>query len=204
MYGIDVWSYVIKAIAIVIVITLHGFLTAFFSKIQGDDIPEREGMLSINPAKHFEPIGFLFMLFFGYGWGQPVRTGRTGYKNPKAGSIITAVCPIVIDVVLGIALLFGGKAVALPLSGFAYTNEVIVFLSVLGIMFIKFGLFNIVPVYPLNGHKLLLAVLSPNGCIKYNQMEKILQLILCFLIFFGLFDQIFSVIINAVISIAAI
>ncbi|MCD8157652.1 MAG: site-2 protease family protein [Clostridiales bacterium] len=172
-----------------IVITIHGFLTALTSSLLGDDIPKRNGMLTLNPVKHFEPIGFiLFVIFNSCGWGQPVRTSNYNYKNRKAGAVITALAPVVIGFVYGFAVL-KAYPLAYKITGNPYVSS---FCYTLGYRAMGFAVFNLIPVYPLNGHKLLTAVLSPNNVLKYNQMEKILQYILVFAVLFGLVGDVIN------------
>lgn len=197
MYFGVIETYVMQAVCGIIVITLHGFLTAFVSWRLGDDTPKREGMVTLNPLKHFEPLGFIVYVFFGYGWGQPVRTSAFGYKDRKKGCVLTALLPIAAEVVLGFCLIFAFRIndSFLHLTALGKPAQTAVyFIYDLGIAFAGFGLYNLIPVYPLNGHKLLLGVLPPNKVMKYNEMEKILQLVLVFLIFMGVVSKVIGLV----------
>ncbi len=174
-------NYVILIICGFIVITLHGFLTALTSSLLGDNTPKMNGMVTLNPKKHFEPIGFILFVIFGYGWGQPVRTSSYGYKNKKSGAVLTALLPVAAGLVYGFVII-RLQPLVYSITGNAYASA---FFYTLGYRAMAFALYNLIPVYPLNGHKLLLALLSPNNVLKYNQMEKILQYILVFLILMG-------------------
>ncbi|MCD8090654.1 MAG: site-2 protease family protein [Clostridiales bacterium] len=185
-------NYVIRIVCGFIIITVHGFLTALTSYLLGDNTPKINGMVSLNPKKHFEPIGFILFVIFGFGWGQPVRTSTYGYKNKKTGAVVTALVPIAAGFVYGLAVL-KLQPVAYSLTGNSYIS---LFLYTLGYRAMAFALYNIIPVYPLNGHKMLTALLSPNNVLKYNQMEKILQYVLVFLILMGLVGNVVGFILS--------
>ena len=69
--------------AIMVATTIHEFTRAAVSTALGDKIPKEEGRLTLNPIKHFEPIGLIIMLACGFGWGKPVNTSSLYYKNRK-------------------------------------------------------------------------------------------------------------------------
>ncbi len=193
---ISLFGYLQAAVIGLIVITVHGFLTAFFSHIQGDSTPKDSGMLTLNPVRHFEPIGYILYVVFGFGWGQPIRTSSFAYKNRKLGGIITAVAPVVCGVAYGVVLMLASYGLS---SGFhGSLGSAAAFLNALGFKAVLFAIYNLIPVYPLNGHKLLLAVLSPNSAMQYNRMEKILQLVLVLCIFMGVISRIFGMLLTLV------
>ena len=81
--------------AIMIATTIHEFTRAAVSSSLGDKLPREQGRLTINPLKHFEPIGMILMLACGFGWGLPVNTSALYYKDRKKGVLITAVAPTI-------------------------------------------------------------------------------------------------------------
>ena len=98
----DIFYLLLKAVAIIIATTVHEFTRALTSTLLGDKKPEKDKRLTINPIKHFEPIGFFVAFATGCGWGKPVDTSALYYKNRKAGILITAIVPSVINIVLAI------------------------------------------------------------------------------------------------------
>ncbi|MCC8014125.1 MAG: site-2 protease family protein, partial [Eubacterium sp.] len=159
MYFGSLYTYILRAVCGIIVITVHGFLTALVSSRLGDDVPKRQGMVTLNPKNHFEPLGFIIYVLFGYGWGQPVRTSSFGYKNKKSGCVLTALLPILADIALGYLLYILLSALLNFGSGYLNLGS---FLKNLGYSFVCYGIYNIIPVYPLNGQKLLLGLLPAN------------------------------------------
>lgn len=162
--------YGLNALVIIIVFTLTNFITSLISYLLGDKAVKEKGFLTLNPVTHFEPIGFILMFLCGYGWAKPVQTNSLYYKDRKTGAIITYLIPIIFNVLTGMIIyrMFNGS-----------------FMQVLGLTFIKYGLFNIIPVYPLCGYRILQAFLGPNGVMKLSGSEKLWQVVLLFAIFFG-------------------
>ncbi len=187
---IYILSYILNTVCIVIVVTVHGFLTALTSDLLGDNTSKN--MVSLNPKKHVEPLGFLFMLFFRFGWGQPVKTTSYYYKNKKTGLLLTGVIPIAAGIILGVALM--GLSVALSQITAEWIGYAAYFIQLLGTTALRFAIFNIIPIYPLSGSKIITALLSPNGIVKYNQMEKIFQIVLMLVIIMGVLNTPFFMI----------
>ncbi len=137
----------------------HGLVALWF----GDKTAKLVGRLSLNPAKHFDWIGLLMMLFCGFGWARPVPVNTSNFKKPKAGMICVSLAGVVTNLVL--AFLFAGLTLLMAYVKFYslpfYTNYYYLwhFLLVLGeittTINISFALFNILPLYPLDGYRLM-------------------------------------------------
>jgi len=196
--------YLISVPAVFIVITIHEFTKAAVSSILGDVAPKSDGRLTLNPIKHFEPVGFIFLLFMGFGWGKPVRTSSVYYKNRTTGTVLTYTMPIVADFVFSFIFALCSGAVGVMAYSFNIGMEYIDLIkNFLGAL-IQFGLslafFNIIPVAPLCGNKIMTALMSPNQALKVTHYEKIFQIILVMLLFFGLVGEILSPLIVGVID----
>jgi len=180
MKKIIILSWIIKILSIFVVITIHEFSKAFTSFKLGDITPKNDGRITLNPIKHFEPVGFLLMLFWGYGWGKPVKTNSFYYSgNRKRATLLTNTMPIFADILL--AFIF---SIAIKLSNIVGINLVIVqFFNCIVLYSINIAVFNLIPVYPLCGNKILSVFLSPDKVIKMGQNEKIFQMLLMLLLF---------------------
>ena len=92
---------------ILVATTVHEFVRALASTVLGDNYPKSQGQVTLNPVKHFEPIGFLMMLYSGgFGWGKPVETSALYYKNRKRDTLLVAILPTVVNLILGLVFLF--------------------------------------------------------------------------------------------------
>lgn len=171
-------TYVIMTVMIVAATTVFEYTKAAVSYALGDRLVKEKGELTLNPIKHFEPIGFLLFLLMGYGWGKPVQTSALYYKNRKNGTILTYGVPIAVNIILG--------ELFYVLSGFVNINNIVDSVFYIGAhCFIKLAVFNIIPIYPLSGSYILKSFLDINDAVKYAQYEKIIQLIVIFALFFG-------------------
>jgi len=166
----------------VLAVMLHSYAKARCSARFGDPKPKAEGRLTLNPLKHIEPIGFALLCAFGMGWGKPVNTLPSyydPYKRRKA-IIVTHVLPVVVNLLAG--LLLGLCAAGLKFAlvtgaaGWAYY----VYLAVLGaaVVNISFALVQCVPVYPMEGERVLCQFLKPNTVVKMTQYQFIWQILL--------------------------
>jgi len=204
----QLFIWIARGIAVLLVVAVHEYIKARVSTSLGDPKPKMQGRLTINPLKHFEPIGFIIMLVFFYGWGKPVETTATYYKDRKWGTVLTYTAPII-----G-CLVFGGTAAALYMLAAPLFLELVMSSGVLAgpnagtilpIMLLPlttlswislysftFALFNLIPVHPLDGSKILSAFLNPNQVIKMNSLEKIFLMILVFLIVGGIVGRILT------------
>lgn len=180
-------AYLIKALAILIVITVMGFSKAYTSYKLGDIAIKNMGKVSLNPKKHFEILGFIIFIFFGYGWTAPLDTSSLYYKNRKKGNILVNTIPFLVAIIFAFLSYFIAKI--LTLFNLGIVLNISVFFSILGAYFINFLVFNIFPIYPLFGQKLFQAILPSNKAIKLSQYEKMLQIVVVFLLISGILQK---------------
>ncbi len=181
--------------AVIFATTLHEFSRAAVSTALGDKKPKNEGRLTLNPIKHFEPVGFILMWATGFGWGKPVETSPMFYKNRKRDTLITAIAPTVINL---IAALVSSVIYSLaPLNEMGIVGILLSYLLVSIKQFnIYIAVYNIVPVSPMDCVKVLSCVLPANSYFKYIQYEKIIQMVFLLLLFMGYTNFIINPIIS--------
>lgn len=182
--------------AIVVAFTLHGYARAVASSALGDKYPKSHGRITLNPLRHFEPVGFLMLLFFGLGWGKPVETRPFAYKNRKTGALIVAILPLTVNLLL--AAIFASIAhvmaatIAYPLmSGLSWQRFVYEIIVAGAFYNLSFALFNLIPIYPLDGARIL-AVAKPRWSERIVYNERIAQTVLMLLLFFGVLNMIIN------------
>ncbi len=197
-------QYLLYIPAILIAITIHEFTKAAVSTSLGDSCPKTDKRLSLNPFKHFEPIGFIFLMFFGFGWGKPVRTSGVYYKNRTFGTVLTYASPIIANLIFSFVFAILNAVWSITLANEAINLEIYTYVKLFFSALVRFNLslalFNIIPVSPLCGNKILTAFISPNEALKIVHYEKIFQLILIMLLMFGFVSMIFDPIINSFIE----
>ncbi len=163
--------------------TIHEFTRALLSTIFGDNYPKSQKRLTLNPIRHFEPIGFLLMFYSGgFGWGKPVETSALYYKDRKRDTLLVAIIPTVVNFVLGIV--FMGIYVSVRRSmGSPY---LIALLNYLAYYNMGLAMYNLLPVAPMDCVKVLAVLMPANQYFRFMQNEKMIQMIFLFMMFFGL------------------
>ncbi len=191
----EVLNIIFKAIGILSAVTVHEYTKALTSTKLGDPLPKKNGRLTLNPLKHLEPIGFICMFAYRFGWGKPVETSATYYTDRKKGTLITYTMPSVINLLVSVIFALLYKVVAISTSfGNSMGNNLFSFATIIIIRTIQYiaiynfstAIFNVIPIYPLDGAKVLSVFLKPNSVIKMMQYEKVLQFILLIFLFGGL------------------
>lgn len=191
-----------QLIGIVVAVTIHQFFYAFASTKLGDPIPKKEGRLTLNPLKHIELVGFIILIIRNFGWGNPVNTNPAYYKDKKKGTILVALSGIISNFLIAaiFGLLYNSLAPILlstnaMLSGFVLSTfrYIVKYNVVLAVS-------NLVPIYPMDGYKILLSFVKPSTYYKLIQYEKIIQMIVIFLVFMGITDIILGPINNLLIG----
>ena len=182
----------LQAPCVIFATTLHEFTRAFVSTKLGDNRPRDNGRLTLNPFKHFEPIGFLLALLTGFGWGLPVETSSLYYKDRKKGTLLTAVLPTVSNLVA--AAVFGILIKAVDVDNYY------IYILLLGLISknVAIAVYNIVPITPMDCLKVLSVAMPANSYFKYIQYEKIIQMVFLLALFMGYTNIIFAPIINII------
>lgn len=151
------------AAALVISLSFHEFAHAFISNKLGDPTARILGRVTINPKAHLDPMGTLLLLFAGFGWGKPVPFNPMYLKNPKRDSALIAVAGPLSNVLLAIAAALLLRVVGSGglLGGFLY---LVIFYNLI------LGFFNLLPVNPLDGFKVV------NGFLPEKLSEQWMQM----------------------------
>lgn len=184
-----------------VAIILHEYIKALTSYKLGDTAVKHQGRLSFS-FKHVDILGFIFMMFFGYGWANPVRPKPFSYTDPRKGLVIFFLMPFLANIILGAMLamtayLFFTNFVLVAPTQFAiYTYWIL--LRAARFSF-SFALFNILPIYPLNGIYFL-GAFKPIWAAKVSAHEKLLQILLAFFIILGGAAMVFGPLVNNLMS----
>ena len=186
-YLIEKLIYVVPAI--LIALSLHEFAHGWASYMLGDPTPKSQGRLSINPFHHLDLVGTLLLFFVGFGWAKPVQVDSRYYENPKADMVKVALSgPIMNFFVAFIALLIVGLLEKLQVPYNTLSGYVSTLLYYIAIIDIGLGLFNLIPIPPLDGSKVLFAVLPADSYFAYMRYEQIGMIVLLIFIYLGAFD----------------
>jgi len=189
--------FLIWAVVLVAAITIHEYAHALIADKLGDPTPRIKGRLTLDPRAHLDPLGTITLLLFGFGWGKPVQFDIFNLKDPKKDSALIALAGPVSNLILAGIISILAKTL-LP-SFFSPLVRLTLFLNVM------LAIFNLVPVYPLDGEKIMVGLLPRNLAREYRQiMQRYGTLILILLIFpFGgssPISALISPIINTIVS----
>lgn len=185
--------YLVRAAAALLCIVLHEMSHALAAYALGDDTAQERGRLSFNPIDHIDPLGLLLMIFVGFGWAKPVPVDMRRFRNPKGGMALTALAGPVCNFVL--ALLALGAASLLyhftsPPPGFLgeALNWLFTFFLYTGVLSVGLGLFNLIPIPPLDGSKVAFSLLPNEAYLKLMRYERYVSIVLFALVFMGALD----------------
>ncbi|MCI6613446.1 MAG: site-2 protease family protein [Clostridiales bacterium] len=185
-------SMVTRLAAVLLCLTVHESCHGLAAYALGDPTARREHRLSLNPLRHIDWFGLLMMFVAGFGWAKPVPVNPNYFKKPKQGMALTALAGPVSNFLLALLMLLAAR-IFCDVAAYSEANQRILdFLLMVALLSIGMGLFNLLPIPPLDGSKVLFAVL-PDG--TYNQLmryERYGMLLLFALVFFDVGSSAFS------------
>lgn len=176
-------------IPFLICITLHELSHGLVAYRLGDDTAKRAGRLTLNPLKHLDPIGLLMMLKVRFGYAKPVPVNMYRFRNPKRGMAITALAGPVSNVVITVVFLILYGALLAPLGRTKAGNYVLDMLYLTAYMSMGLAVFNILPVPPLDGSKVVFSLLPENSYRSLMRYERYGSLILLALAWTGVLSK---------------
>lgn len=188
--------------ALLIALTFHELAHGYVSYLLGDPTAKSQGRLSLNPIAHIDPIGFASLLFFRFGWAKPVPIDPRYYKNRKLGTILVSLAGPATNFLLAIITgLFLKFSYQFELE-IIYANDIIsAIIGNLLIYNITLGVFNLIPIPPLDGSKILASLLPIKYEIKFYQLERYSMVLLIVMMYFGIFSKILNPLVNSAIGI---
>lgn len=177
-------------IALIIAITIHEFSHALAAEYLGDPTPRLMGRLTLNPLAHLDPLGTLFLLFTRFGWGKPVQFDPFNLKNPRKDAALISLAGPTSNLLLATCL-------SLLLRLFLIANLSFLTSLFLPIIFMNVGLavFNLIPVHPLDGFKVVGGILPEELARDWYKLENYgMFLLIMILLPFGSFSLVQGII----------
>lgn len=197
-FGSSITSMVATLLAVLMAITFHETAHGFVAYKLGDPTAKNQGRLTLNPLAHLDPIGALLMLVAGFGWAKPVPVNPFYFHGDRnKGMMLVSIAGPAINLVLSFAAYF----IYVAGHGFMTIPFVNTFLYYCITLNIYLAIFNLIPIPPLDGSKILAGFLPKATAYKYlNTVEKYGFIILLLLILFNITDLFLVPIANAVLS----
>ncbi len=178
-------------LAILFALTFHEFAHAFAAHKCGDDTAKVMGRMTLNPFKHIDFLGGAMMLLFGFGWAKPVPINPNKFRNYKKGLFVVSIAGVAANIILAIVCSF----IAFWFAKIQHLNYLYFFFYALfsrsAILNISFAIFNLLPIYPLDGFNAISAFSKYDN--KYvTFMRSYGNIILILLLVSGLFSYVYT------------
>lgn len=191
----------ISVFCVLFSLTIHEFGHGLAAYLMGDKTAKSSGRLSLNPIQHLDPIGALCLFIFGFGWAKPVPVNPYNFKNQKGGMVLTSLAGPFMNFVIAfiadlIMTILGGLSFSQRGIGFDAATLVYTMCYYLMVMNLGLGIFNLIPIPPLDGSKVLGAVLPTETYFKYMRYEQYGFIILILLINLPFFDSFLNLCMN--------
>lgn len=195
LQGMDWWGLLgllVSAAAALFCITIHELSHGLAAYRLGDPTAKKAGRLSLNPIKHIDPMGLAMMLVAKVGWAKPVPVDMRYFKKPKQGMALTALAGPASNFVLSF-LAVAVCSLVFRLPG-AVVDQIPVyilldFLSNVAILSVGLGIFNLIPISPLDGSKVLFSFLPDNAYLTILRYERYVMIPVLILTFLGVFSS---------------
>ncbi len=183
-----VWFYARPLVASLVIMVLYGYLRALVSFKLGDKSGEVKSRLTLDPREHLDVIGTIMTVFLSLGFIKPMRNSVMYFENRKRDMILVAVLP-------GFLVTLIATVIVYIFTFLGIRNGIVFGVSMLN-RSLLFWIYNLIPIFPLDGEKILTAVGSPNIRMKMSEYSNIATMILILLTFMGIVGDVVSVIVK--------
>jgi Zn-dependent protease len=157
--------FLLWAVGLILAISLHEYSHARAADALGDPTPRAQGRLTLDPRTHLDPLGTLALLFLGFGWGRPVMFDPYNLRSPRRDGALIALAGPASNILFATVLSLISHLIALPII----LDSLFMILITMNI---SLAIFNLVPIFPLDGEKILGGILPPN---LYDEYEGVMR-----------------------------
>lgn len=173
---------------------VHELAHGYIAYKLGDDTAKKQGRLTFNPFAHLNPIGTIMIFLFGIGYARPVPVNPNRFKNPKGGMALVAIAGPLSNLLMAFMFNFVYIALAANFNMTGFMGAVMYFFYFAAWVNITLAVFNLFPIPPLDGSKVLAALLPNRIYNKYMMYERYIMIALFVLLFTGVLDKPISIV----------
>lgn len=167
---------------------IHELAHGLMAYALGDRTAKNQGRLSLNPLAHLNPLGTIMIFLFGIGYANPVPINPRNFKNVKGGMALTALAGPSANLLMGFISVWGYYIFARVGAGNSFLYAVAMFFLYAAQINVMLAVFNLLPIPPLDGSKIIAAVLPDKAYYKYMMYERYIMIALMLLLFIGVLD----------------
>ncbi len=170
----NIVNLLLSAVASLLALTVHEYAHGFAAYMLGDNTAKSHGRLSLNPMSHLDPIGALCMVLFHFGWAKPVPINPLNFKEPKKGFALCALAGPSVNIIIGFLFmpLYMLSLRSLYASDAGILLYVTLFLQAFVLINIGLGVFNLIPIPPFDGSRILNVILPERLYFKVMKYER--------------------------------
>jgi len=171
LLGSNPLLFLIYIIALFLAITIHEYSHAKVADYLGDPTPRLQGRLSFNPLVHLDPIGVLLLLLVGFGWGKPVVFDPFNLKDPRRDAALISIAGPGSNIILALLLSLLLRLLTIFDQSILSTIGITVVVPII-VLNVVLGIFNLLPIAPLDGFKIVGGFLSQERAQEWYQLER--------------------------------
>ncbi len=160
----NLYWFILSIPAIIIASTIHEFAHAYTAYKLGDPTAKMMDRLSLNPLKHIDPLGAIAMVLFHFGWSKPVPINESYFRNPILGTALVSIAGPLSNLLMA--------CICALLNLLPLPDAIQIFVYVFAIVNISLAVFNLLPIAPLDGHKIVRALLPKNLRLGWEKLER--------------------------------
>jgi len=184
LFGFDLPTIIANVPALLIGFAFHEFAHAWVADRLGDPTPRSQGRLTLNPIAHLDLFGTLMALLFRFGWAKPVMTNPQYYRGDKRrGQMLVALAGPIMNLLMAFVVLFIQYATISWVLGSSYSVYISNVFEATVFMNLGLGIFNLLPIAPLDGFAVLVGVLPHRFAPQLHMLEQYGMIILMLLLF---------------------
>ena len=184
LQGFSIQEMMILIPALVVAFTIHELSHGLMAYALGDSTAKHDGRLTLNPIKHIDPVGFICILLFQFGWAKPVMINTRNLKNPKVDMALIAFAGPLSNFIMAFLSLIGLQI----FSPIIFAGPEFLFYVILQFIWLNIilGIFNLIPIPPLDGSKILGGVLPNRLYMKYMSIGRVGMMLMLLAMFTGM------------------